>query len=179
MHQKKKRQNPKAKQIKGTNYVTAKFCCLCNASLLLGLLSPSSSNRRGQPRTHQVCRQVQQCEEDTGLGHPGSQVCDPPQQRYLGSGNRFTPSLNGSLRGSFVAILEGFPACIQAGSLLGRWECSQDQLEHSQGISDLCWRKLRAEVSCGLLWLVPSPTGPLQFTGSALCLGGMSQQAGQ
>lgn len=81
--------------------------------------------------------------------------------------------------GLFVAILEGFPACIQAGSLLGRWECSQDQLEHSQGISDLCWRKLRAEVSCGLLWLDPSPTGPLQFTGSALCLGGMSQQAGQ
>lgn len=177
MQQRKKRQNPKAKQLKGTNYVRAKFCCLCNPSLLLGSLSPSNSNRRSQPCSHQT--HPQQCEEDTRLGNLGLGVCDPPQPRYLGRGNRFTPSLNRSLKASFPAILVGLPVCIEVRSRLGRWECCWDQLEESQGISDLCWRKLSGERSCGLFWLDESPTSSLQFTGNGLCLSGMSQQAGQ
>lgn len=138
LQQKKKRQNPKAKQVKGTNYVRAKFSCLCNPSLLLGSLSPSDSHRTGQPCTHQMYPQFQQCEEDTGLGDLGAGVCDPPQRRSLGSGNQFTPSRKRSLRASFLAAVAGLPACIEAGALLGRRECCWDQLEDSQGISDLC-----------------------------------------
>lgn len=113
-----KRQNPKAKQVKGTNYVRAIYCCLCNPPLLLGSLLPSNTNRTGQPCTHQMC--PQQCEEDTGLGGLGLGVCDPPQQRYLGSGNRFTPNINTNLRASFSATVVGLPACREARVPVGQ-----------------------------------------------------------
>lgn len=41
-----KRQHPKAKQVKGTNYVRAKCSCLRSPLLLFGLLSPGDLSRR-------------------------------------------------------------------------------------------------------------------------------------
>ena len=61
-------QHPKAKQVKGTNYVEAKFSCLCTPSLLLGSLSPGHLNMTGSPCSmHRWILSFSHARSDTGL----------------------------------------------------------------------------------------------------------------
>lgn len=112
-----KRQNPKAKQVKGTSCVRAIDVAIACATHLCCLVRSHPATQTGQVSpAHTRCvpsfssvRRTQDWETWDWVS-----VILPSKGRHLGSGNQFTPSINTSLRASFSATIVGLPACIEA-----------------------------------------------------------------